>query len=98
MARVLKTRLAEFDLDEIWDYVARNSPNNATRLLRTINGKCEPLAEFPDMGRSRDDLEPSLRVFPVGKYAVCYRAISDGIGIVRVLHFSRDIEGPFESP
>lgn len=73
MGSVRKTRLAEMDLDGIWDYIAKDSPNNATRQLRTINEKSELLIEFPEMGRSRDDLEPGIRVFQVGKYAVCYR-------------------------
>jgi toxin ParE1/3/4 len=67
-------------------------------VVDTIDGKCELLAEFSDMGHRRDDLETGLRVFPVGRYAICYRSITDGIEIVRVLHFSRDIEALFDSP
>jgi toxin ParE1/3/4 len=86
------------DLNEIWEFIAKDSPTAATRWVDTIEDKCRTVSDYPDMGRSRNDLEPGIQVFPVGKYAVCYRAIPNGIEIVRVLHFSRDIEALFESP
>ena len=48
------------------------------------------------MGRSREELVPKLRSFPVGNYVIFYQPISDGVEIVRVLHGSRDIESLFE--
>ena len=89
---------ARDDLNEIWEFIAKDSPTAATRWINTNEDNCRPVSDHPDMGRLRDDHEPDLRVFPVGKYAICYRAIPGGIEIVRVLHFSRDIEALFESP
>ena len=98
MSRVEKTGEARGNLLEIWIYVSRDSVSAADRVVDTIDEKCDLLAEFSEMGRRRDDLELGIRVFPVGKYAICYRPITDGIEIVRVLHFSRDIEALFDSP
>jgi toxin ParE1/3/4 len=53
------------------------------------------LAQFPNMGISRDELHPGLRSLPVGKYLIFYTLISDGIAIVRVLHGMMDIEAFF---
>jgi toxin ParE1/3/4 len=51
---------------------------------------------MPAMGRNRQELAPSLRSFPVGKYVIYYRSIEEGIQIIRVLHGARDIDEVFE--
>lgn len=89
---------ARYDLNEIWEFVAKDSASAAIKLVDTMEDKCRTLSDHPDMGRSRNDLEPGIRLLPVGKYAICYRAIAGGIEIVRVLHFSRDIQALFDSP
>jgi toxin ParE1/3/4 len=47
------------------------------------------------IGRSRDELAPGMRSFPVGRYVVFYLPLDDGIDVVRVLHGARDIETVF---
>jgi len=47
------------------------------------------------MGRARDELEVGLRSFPVGRYAIFYLPIPDGVEIVRVLHGARDLDAIF---
>lgn len=93
MPRVLKRPQAEADLEEIWWYIAQDSPQNADRFLDRINEKCLVLSEFPQMGVAQDDLKPNLRSFSVGNYLIFYFPIEDGIDIVRVLQGARDIEG-----
>ncbi|TAE60722.1 MAG: type II toxin-antitoxin system RelE/ParE family toxin [Nostocales cyanobacterium] len=48
------------------------------------------------MGKLCDELAPSLRSFPVGKYLLFYRSVVDGIELVRVIHGARDIQNLFE--
>jgi toxin ParE1/3/4 len=56
---------ASRDIESIIDYVAdKSSLGAAERLLKKINQKCRTLANFPNMGRGRDELLPSLRSFP----------------------------------
>lgn len=52
-------------------------------------------ATQPGIGRTRDELAESLRSFPVGNYVIFYRAMPDGIDIVRVLSGFRDIPNVF---
>ena len=92
MSEVRKTPRARADLREIWLYIARDNPEHATRFLRSIDEKCRTLADFPMMGRSRPELGPELRSFPVGHYAIFYRPLENGVEIVRILHQARDIE------
>ncbi len=90
MPRVLKRPQAEIDLVDIWLYIAADSVENADRFLEKIEKQCNTLASQPQMGRSRDDLAPSLQSFPIGNYLVFYQPIEDGIEIIRVLHGARD--------
>lgn len=93
MPRLLKRPQAEADLDDIWWYVAQDSPQNADQFLDRIQDKCLVLAEFPQMGVAQDELKPNLRSFSVSSYLIFYFPIEDGIDVVRVLQGARDIEG-----
>ncbi len=84
------------DLDEIRRHIAENNPASAVRLIEEVIELFHRLAEFAMMGRSREELVPKQRSFPVGNYVIFYQPISDGVEIVRVLHGSRDIESLFE--
>ena len=95
MPRLLKRPEAENDLEEIWWFIAQDSPHNADRFLDRIQERCLALAGFPKMGVSREELKPDLRSQPVGNYLIFYFPLEDGIDIVRVLHGSRDIERLF---
>jgi len=70
MKQVLKRPLAEADLDEIWDYIAEDSPERASNFLRKLYAKMQTLAANPNIGRKRDELLPGLRSFPYGNYGV----------------------------
>ncbi len=52
---------ASRDIESIIDFVADNNGLDAAdKLLNKINQKCRNLAQFPSMGRKRDELLPSL--------------------------------------
>ncbi len=95
MPRLLKRPEAESDLEEIWWYIAQDSPDNADRFLDRIQESCLALADFPKLGVSREELKTDLRSQPVGNYLIFYFPLQDGIDIVRILHRSRDIEQLF---
>jgi toxin ParE1/3/4 len=95
MVKILLSPKAEKDLDEIWWYIAQDSPASADKLLDEIEDTSRRLARFKNMGRSRDELYPGLQSFPVGKYLIFYMPIRGGIEIVRVLHGMMDIDAFF---
>ena len=95
MLRIHKSPVAENDLDEIWWYIAQDSPGNADKFIDEIEATCRKLARFKSMGRNRDELHPGLQSFPVGKYLIFYMPIQGGIEIVRVLHGMMDIDALF---
>ena len=95
MPQVVKLPQAETDLDDIWWYIAQDNPDAADRFLDTIAERCQTLAQFPNIGISRDELMPSLRSLPIGKYMIFYMPLDDGIQVVRVLPAMMDIDAFF---
>jgi len=50
----------------------------------------------PEMGRARPELADGLRSFPTKTpYIIFYLLDSDGIIVIRVLHYARDIDADF---
>lgn len=88
--------LAQDDLLEIYTFVAENNEPAGVRLMRTFRQKFERLAQFPEMGKERNELVIGWRSFPVGKYIVLYQVTGDVLEIVRVHHGSTDIDNLFE--
>ena len=87
---------AESDLAEIWEYIARDSSENADRFVFRIYQFChENLASNPLIGRSREELSPGLRSSVVDGYVIFYSPIDNGVEVVRVIHGRRDVEELF---
>jgi toxin ParE1/3/4 len=60
---------ARDDMDEIWDYIAEDSPMAADGVIDEFLQAVQSLADHPRMGRCRDELAQGLRSLPVGNYA-----------------------------
>lgn len=90
------SELAQEDLISIYEHLGVKNQDAATRLMQTFREKFLLLAQFPNMGRERNDLLLYLRSFPIGKYIVFYQPIADGIEVLRVQHSARDLRGLFE--
>ncbi|PSB66965.1 type II toxin-antitoxin system RelE/ParE family toxin [filamentous cyanobacterium CCP1] len=96
MARCRFTPLAKQDLKEINRFIALDNPDAARRFIALIKQKCQTLADFPEMGRSWDDLGVSLRSFPVSDYLIFYRpGMKSGIEVIAVVSGYRDLEALF---
>jgi len=91
MSQMILSKDAELDLLEIWLFIAEGSPVNADRFLAKMNEKALKLAEFNEMGVNRPELGEGIQSFTVERYVLFYRAIENGIELVRVLSSSRDI-------
>jgi plasmid stabilization system protein ParE len=86
---------AEVELDGIWLRIARESGSIeiATRVVDDITERFWLLAQYPYIGRRRDDdLAPGLRSFSADDYVIIHRIESeDAVLILHVVHGSRDI-------
>src|SRR4051812_43635246 len=93
--KVINSPEAELDLLEIWLFIAEHDITAADRFLSNMEARTQVLLLHPEMGRQREELLPTLRSIPEGRYIVFYRIAGTNIEIVRVLHGSRDIENMF---
>jgi toxin ParE1/3/4 len=87
--------LARFDLDQIYDRIARDKPDAARRWLDRTGDQFLLLAHNPEIGESRGDLRTGLRSISHGNYVIYFRSYKGRVEIIRVLHGARDILGLF---
>ncbi len=96
MKRAIISPEAQSDLDDIWEYIAKDNPPAADRLVDELHQQCTELAESPEHGKRRDELGVGLRSWPVRKtYLIFYRLTTDGTEVVRILHGARDLDELF---
>ncbi len=94
MTRIEWTVPAVEDLQEIRDYIARDSTLYATATAELIITACENLADFPKRGRMVPEIgDPQLREIIVQSYRVVYRIKRTRVEILSVIHGARDLMG-----
>lgn len=96
----LRTRIsdqARVNTLEIWNYIAEHDIDAADSVVAHITNTFGFLANNPNAGRSRDDLRPGIRSYPVKQYLVFYFPFEDTIVISRIVHGNRDLVALFES-
>ncbi len=97
MKRVIFSPETIIDLENIWFYIAQDSPARADNFLDKLQAICtENLSLFPKIGSERDYLSPGVLALPYRNYMIYYRCISEQVEIIRVLHGSMDMENVFQ--
>ena len=71
-------------LDEIGDYIAINSPENACKFIDKLIRSVERLKEFPLSGTTVSE-SPNLKQVVVQGYRIIYRPKDNAIEIITVL-------------
>ena len=85
------SREAERDLEEIFVYWAkRTSLEVADRLIDSIAERFWLLGEYPDAGKSAEDIAPGVKCFPAGKYLIYYRKSGRRAEMLHVFHGAQD--------
>ncbi len=93
---VSTTPQARLDLIEAGLYIAEGNPDAADRFHDALNKTFQRLAQHPQLGRARPELDRELRSLPHRQYVIYYRPTARGVEIVRVLHGARDISPLFD--
>ena len=71
----------------IYEYIARNSPVYAKRVVDRITRRSEQIAEFPLSGRKVPEYKTEdIREIIEKPYRIIYRIKSDKIDILAVIH------------
>ena len=93
MPKVHYSSLAADDLFENSDYIARDKPGAAYRWVEKIEATCGMLAANPEVGEQRKMRGfGSCRSFTSGNYVIFFRAVQDGVEIIRIVRAERDID------
>ena len=85
-------RRAQADIIEIRNYVARDSPRAAKRVVDKLLDRIESLAQLPELGvvPSDDHLQTrGFRVVIEGEYLIFYKVLRRQVRIYRILHGRR---------
>lgn len=84
---------ARSQVAEIFDYIARDRPGAAERILESFLERTELLAEFPEQGEVwGGHSRPDLRSIVHENHRIVYRVRVDEIAILSVRHARRDAE------
>jgi toxin ParE1/3/4 len=87
---------AQLDLREIKNYTCVIwGKTQMQKYLAELQSAMEQLAQTPDIGRIRNELEQDLRSFCVGRHVIFYREFDQNIDVARILHKSMDINSRF---
>lgn len=91
MPRVHLSAQSRADMDEIAETIGQHSLVAAERIIDRLIGRMKLLRDHPLIGHPRNDLRPGLRSLRCGKYVILHRSHSDGVGISRIVHHSRNL-------
>jgi len=83
--------LAEEDLFKIISTTVESWGSlQAKMYAQIIEAALLKLAEYPDLGKERNDVYNGARSFPIEKHIVFYQASEKGIDVARILHQCMD--------
>jgi toxin ParE1/3/4 len=86
------TEPALLDIENIRDYIARDSEYYATRFITRIIEAAETLPQFPLIGRFVPEAEDeTIRELLFQNYRIIYRVDAKRILILTVIHGGRDL-------
>lgn len=88
--KVLWTDVAFSRLEEIYRYIEKDSPDNASRWVDRLLNKLAAIKDFPRAGRPVPEIEaPSVREIIFGNYRIIYKIKVDAVYILTVRHFKQ---------
>lgn len=86
------TESAWADLENIADYIAKDSPYYAKKLVDEIRFIVRNLTKFPQIGRIVPEVKMSeIREVIIGNYRIVYQITRQLIYIVGIIHTARDL-------
>jgi toxin ParE1/3/4 len=89
--------LAEIDLEDISDYIARENPQRAVSFILEMQERCDKIANMPLAFPLRPELGEGFRMMVFKNYLIFYKIDEDTIRIERVLHGARNVQVLFDS-
>ncbi len=93
MARkVMWAEAAWNDLEEVADYIAKDSPHYAAAFVREVRDAARSLAYLAERGRAVPEFnDPCIRELLVRSYRLIYQVGEKAVYIVGFIHGARDL-------
>jgi len=83
---------ARGDLDDIWDFIAKDNIDAADRWIARLLDTFESIAAMPNAGHKREDLTMRDVLFwSAGAYVIIYDAARSPVEILAITQGARDI-------
>lgn len=87
---IVWSKPARDDLRSIHQYIAKDSPHYATRVIQDISDKVKTLAILPRIGRVLPEIgEENVREIGMYSYRIMYELIGDTVHVHGVIHKRR---------
>jgi toxin ParE1/3/4 len=61
-------------------------------VVARIRDKCNLLASYPQIGQQRPEFPGDYRSFPVERWVIFYRTVSDAVEVHRIVDGARDLD------
>ncbi|MPM22403.1 hypothetical protein SDC9_68856 [bioreactor metagenome] len=86
------TEPAVIDLENIRDYISRDSEYYGLIVVERIFDAVEKLSRFPNIGREVPEADnPNIREILLNNYRIIYKADEDYVLILTIVHGARDL-------
>jgi addiction module RelE/StbE family toxin len=87
--RVCYSSLALRQLDQIFSYIAKDSPKGARRMVERIASVADLLGSQPRMGRATSGRDLYVQPISGTPYIIYYKILLNDVRIVRIRHGAR---------
>jgi toxin ParE1/3/4 len=93
MAKIIWTEPALGYLNAIADYIAKNNPDAANRLVRRVFESVDLLEQFPELGRRVPEMRKSgYREMIVSPCRIIYRVEGETVVVIFVMRGERELK------
>jgi toxin ParE1/3/4 len=96
MLPLIRSAQYELDLIAIWQYIAADNAQAATRLLENIDRRVGTLARYPLLGSRTPEFGEKSRRIIEGNYQIFYDVLPDAIHVLRVFRGARKLDRLFD--
>jgi len=87
------TFLAETDIEEIGDYIAKDNSVRAVSFVQEIRARCHEICDAPKVSPIvHEELGIEIRRLVFGRYLIFYTLAEDRVVVLRVLHGARNLD------
>jgi len=93
MGKVHWSIISQVDLEEIGNFIARDSPYYAIDFVDRIIEQVESIPQFPFRGRVVPEFGiETVREVIFGNYRLIYRVVDGDVIVIAISHSKRDLE------